>query len=61
MAKKKRLTLLVSLSLAVMALGILPSAGCTNDSGQQAVLSMKEGNVFVMAEGGGNGGERAHQ
>jgi hypothetical protein len=57
MAKKKRLTLVVLLSLAVMALGIFPSAGCTNDSSQQAVLSMKEGNVFVMAEGGGNGGD----
>lgn len=48
MAKKKLVTLAILLSLAVTALGVIPLVGCTDNSEQQAVLSMKSGDVFVM-------------
>jgi hypothetical protein len=57
MAKEKRLTLAVILSVAAAVFGILPLAGCTSEPDEQAVLSMKDGNVFVMEEGAENWAE----
>ena len=54
MAKKKLITLSIVLSMAFAALGMLPLVGCTNSPDQQAVLSMKDGDVFVMEAGAGN-------
>ena len=51
MAKKKLLILAIVLSLTVSTLGMLPLVGCTKNSDQQAVLSAKDGDVFVMKAG----------
>jgi len=48
MTKKTLLTLAIALSVTITTLGMLPLGGCANSPEQQAVLSIKDGDVFVM-------------
>jgi uncharacterized cupin superfamily protein len=51
MVQKKPVTMVIALSIAITTFGIFSLVGCTSESGQQAVLSKKDGDVFVMEEG----------
>ncbi|MFC2024185.1 FecR domain-containing protein [Chloroflexota bacterium] len=56
MAKKKLLTMAIALSVTLTALSMLPVVGCTcaKQPDQQAVLSVKDGDVHVMKAGADN-------
>ena len=54
MSKKKLVTLAIVLSVTIIAMSMLPLIGCSGRSDQQAVLSMKDGQVFVMEAGADN-------
>ncbi len=56
MAKKKLVTMAIALFVIVTTLGmpLMVSCSCEENPNQEAVLSMKEGDVFVMETGGDN-------